>query len=63
MQFNFYPFDNITIDMNLLLMYLLAGVCLYDLLVGPFFVLFNLCSLLSNLIEVTGLSSVVLSFF
>ena len=36
MQFNFYPFDNITIDMNILLMYLLAGVCLYDLLVGPF---------------------------
>ena len=35
MQFNLFPFDNVSIDINLLLMYVLSGVCLYDLLVGP----------------------------
>ena len=36
MQFTFFPNDNVAIDINLLLMYLLSGVCLYNLLVGPF---------------------------
>ena len=35
MQFSFLPFY-VTIDLNLLLMYILSGVCLYNLLVGPF---------------------------
>ena len=35
LQLSFFPFDNVTIDINLLLMYHLSGVCLYDLLVGP----------------------------
>ena len=36
MQFNLFPFNDVTIDIDLLLMYLFSGVCLYDLLVGPF---------------------------
>ena len=28
MQFSFFPFDNVSIDINLLLMYHLSGVCL-----------------------------------
>ena len=28
MQFSFFPFDNVAIDINLLLMYHLSGVCL-----------------------------------